>query len=95
METQSANQTTKQPKVPTGRDSVDGLLECEGRCGRYGECEGVVERVTVKSSNGRRTWGENDYCLKAIATTEGWGYVIIKHSHVQSHLSDTHNQENL
>jgi hypothetical protein len=52
-------------------------LFCHGRCVKYGTCKGEVRRVTVKSGDGRRTWGKYNYCEAAISEDERGGYIVL------------------
>jgi hypothetical protein len=62
-----------------GADSLDRIVgpSCDGRCGQYGTCKGEVRPVTVKSGNGRRTWGRYNYCENAKVETEKLGYIVL------------------
>jgi len=73
--------------VKAGRCSVDRIVgpSCDGRCGQYGTCKGEVRPVTVKSGDGRRTWGRYNYCEVAIAEDEESGYIVLPNARDQLH----------
>lgn len=52
-------------------------LDCDGRCGQYGTCQGEVKNVTVKSGDERRSWGTYNYCESAIREDEKNGYIVL------------------
>jgi hypothetical protein len=65
-----ANDCKRQPGLAPAT-----LLACDGRCGQFGECEGEIQRVTVRGINGR-SWGKYNYCAKARKIDEANGYDV-------------------
>ena len=62
-------------------------LSCDGRCGQHGTCKGDVQQVTVKSGDGRRTWGRYNYCEAAISEDVTNGYIVEPNSDYPEQLS--------
>jgi hypothetical protein len=54
-------------------------LKCNGACHDCGDCVGEVKRVEVLDGSGDKSWGEFNYCEKAIEidTKNGFRVVIL------------------